>query len=286
MHRALRLLAAVLGMLAAAARAEALAPGEATGTFTYGATTVTLATAVRTTVENLFDDKKQDTLVVLADRALGATAPDDDVELSLRARRGDLTALALRLDGGKLVNVSVYHRGLDGKTLLPGAWFQYAGAAAGGGTLKLAPRAFDGRTYACAVAFAAAPAAAPPAVPAEPPAPPPPPRQRQPEPTPPAATSPTIAPKASVALLVQAIMLKDERQALELIRLGADPDGRDQYGTPVLNWAVMMCQPPVVKALVDKKASLTYQRAPGLTILTEAGACPEAARILRAAGAK
>jgi hypothetical protein len=47
-----------------------------------------------------------------------------------------------------------------------------------------------------------------------------------------------------------------------------------------------MCQPQVVKALVDKKADLTYQRAPGMTVLTEAGACPEAAKILKAAGAK
>jgi hypothetical protein len=54
----------------------------------------------------------------------------------------------------------------------------------------------------------------------------------------------------------------------------------------VLNWAVMMCQPTVVQALVNAKASLTYQRAPGLSILTEAGVCPEAAKILRAAGAK
>ena len=81
-------------------------------------------------------------------------------------------------------------------------------------------------------------------------------------------------------------MEKDERRALEILKLGADPNGRDQYGTAMLNWAVMMCQPQVVKALVDKKVDLTYQRAPGMTILTEAGACPEAAKILRAAGAK
>jgi ankyrin repeat protein len=79
---------------------------------------------------------------------------------------------------------------------------------------------------------------------------------------------------------------RNEHQAVELIKLGADPNGRDQSGTPVLNWAVMMCQPTVVQALVNAKASLTYQRAPGLSILTEAGVCPEAAKILRAAGAK
>jgi len=81
-------------------------------------------------------------------------------------------------------------------------------------------------------------------------------------------------------------MQRDEHRALEIIKLGVDPNGRDQSGIPVLNWAVMMCQPPVVKALIDAKADLKYERAPGMTILTEAGACPEAARILRSAGAR
>ena len=82
------------------------------------------------------------------------------------------------------------------------------------------------------------------------------------------------------------MMQKDEAQALKLIKLGLDPNARDQYGVPVLNWAVMMCMPKVVQALVDAKADLTYERAPGFTILKEAGACPEAEKILRAAGAK
>ena len=88
------------------------------------------------------------------------------------------------------------------------------------------------------------------------------------------------------ALLVSAMMQKDEDQALKLVKLGVDPNAKDQYGVPVLNWAVMMCMPRVVQALVDAKADLTYQRAPGFTILQEAGACPEAAKILKAAGAK
>jgi len=48
----------------------------------------------------------------------------------------------------------------------------------------------------------------------------------------------------------------------------------------------MVCQPLVVQALVNMKADLTYQRAPGLTALVEAGACPAAEKILRAAGAR
>ena len=282
MIRAICLLTVAIGVLASASPASALEPGKAAGTFTHGATKVTLAVAVEKKVENLFDAKKLDTIVVLTDRALGATAPDDDIELSLRARTGEITALVLRVDGGKLVNVSLYYQGLAGKVLLPGAWFQYAGTARGAGSLKLAPRAFDDHTYACAVEFAAAPAPVAAAAPVETPSPAP----AQHEAKLPPATSSNIDAKSATALLVQAMMLKDERQALELIRLGADPNGRDQYGTPVLNWAVMMCQPQVVKALVGKKADLTYQRAPGLTIMTEAGACPEAAAILRAAGAK
>ena len=81
-------------------------------------------------------------------------------------------------------------------------------------------------------------------------------------------------------------MQRDEHRALEIIKLGVDPNGRDQSGIPVLNWAVMMCQPAAVKALVDAKADLKYERAPGMTILMEAGACPEAARVLRLAGAR
>ena len=204
----------------------------------------------------------------------------------MRARTGEIFALALRFDGTKLVNVSVYHEGLSGVVKLPGGWFEYAPATAAGatiaGSLKLAKREFDGHSYACSVAFAAAPAA-PGSRPgdAEPAA-----AAAAPTPTPSPATTNALDPKSLTPLLVAAMMQKDEAEALKLVKLGADPNGRDQYGVPVLNWAVMMCQPRVVKALVDAKASLTYERAPGMTIVQEAGACPEAARILRAAGAR
>ena len=69
-------------------------------------------------------------------------------------------------------------------------------------------------------------------------------------------------------------------------RTGIDPNSRDKDGIPILNWAVMMCMPTVVQALVDRKADLKYQRAPGLSIMTEAGACLAAAKILAAAGAE
>ncbi len=272
------------GALVAGA-ALAVAPGRAGGTATVDGTVATMAFAVATSKENLFDDSKRDTVVVISDRPLGDTAADDEIGLSLRARRGELLVLALRLDGTKLVNVEVSHAGLSGIAILPGAWFEYkpATAAAGAvaGSLKLAKRESDGHSYACSVEFAAPPAAAPrPTEVADAPA------DVPPTPTLPPASSSTLDPKSLTPLLVQAMMDKDEDQAVKLVKLGADPDGRDQYGTPVLNWAVMMCQPRVVKALVDARASLTYERAPGMTVLKEAGACPVAAKILRAAGAR
>jgi hypothetical protein len=283
-----------------ASTARAAEPGKAVGTVTISGVTTPLAFAVETKKENLFDSKRQDTVVVLSDKPLGKTAADDEIELSMRARTGELVVLALRIDGSKLVNVQMSHKGLSGIALLPGTWFQYSASKPGVGTLKLDSHEFDGRSYAVSVDFTAAAAPAPrPAPPLAPPAPPPPPAPPKAAPPvpppklPPATTSkspsaPTlnIDRKSATAFLVQAMMKKDEHQALELIKLGADPNGRDSSGIPVLNWAVMMCQPAVVQALVNAKADLKYERAPGMTIMTEAGACPEAAKILRSAGAR
>ncbi|HEX8029519.1 MAG TPA: hypothetical protein VF491_13690, partial [Vicinamibacterales bacterium] len=203
-------------------------PGRAVGSFAYDATTVTLTHATEGKAENLFDSKKVDTIVLLSDRALGSTAPDDDIELSLRARKGDLAALMLRIDGSKLINVSVFHKGLAGKVLLPGAWFHYTAAKPGTGTLKLASRDFDGHKYATTVEFAAAPVAKPTAAPAATPV------AKPVERLAPATTS-NIDTKSANALLVQALMARDEHRALEVIKLGADPNGRDQYGVSMLN---------------------------------------------------
>jgi len=279
----------VIGSLFIAGQVFAAEPGKAVGSFSYDSTTVPLAYAVATKVEGLFDSSKQELLIVLTDKPLGSTKPDDDIDLSLRARKGDIAALMLRIDGAKLVNVSVFHKGLAGKVLLPGAWFDYKASKPGTGSLQLAPRAFDDKKYAAKVEFAAMEAPKPaPATP--PPAPAP---VAKPAPAPPAATpkpaaaAPKEAPKPpSPAILVKLIMDKDEVGALEVIKMGADPNGKDQYGMPVLSWAVMMCQPKVVQALVDKKANVNYSRAPGMTVLAEAGACPDAAKILKAAGAK
>jgi hypothetical protein len=277
-------LALAIGIAAPALAADA---GRATGTVIIDRIASPLTFAVETRMENLFDEKKRDLVFVLTDNPLGATKPDDEVALSLRARRGELLALALRVDGGTLVHVTVSYRGLKGLVILPGFWFQYAATRPGAGTLKLAKRDFEGHSYEIDASFTATPYTAP----------------RQTAAPPSAATTaaatpatPAVAParattsnsdrKQATVLLIQALMQRDEHRALEIIRLGVDPNGRDQSGVPVLSWAVMMCQTPVVKALIEAKADLKYERAPGMTILAEAGACPDAAKILRAAGAR
>jgi hypothetical protein len=152
-----RVLVLVLAAMTAAAPTLALDPGKAAGMAIIDGTTTTLAFAVQTRKENLFDDKKRDTVVVLTDKALGNTRPDDEVELSLRARRGDLLVFVLRIDGGELINVTVSHKGLNGLVILPGPWFQFTAAKPGTGTLRLAERDYDGHSYAVRVDFAAAP---------------------------------------------------------------------------------------------------------------------------------
>lgn len=147
---------AIASVIAVASATHAAEPGKAAGTLTFDATTVTLAYATLGKAENLFDDKKSDVLVVLTDKPLGTTAPDDDIDLSMRARKGDIAALMLRIDGARLVNVSVFHKGLSGKVILPGAWFEYSASKPGAGSLKMAARALEEHKYATSVQFEAA----------------------------------------------------------------------------------------------------------------------------------
>lgn len=263
---------------------RAAEPGRASGTLTLDGKTSALAFAIRHAEEDLYDSAKMNTAVVLLDRDAEAAVATDDWELAQAAKTAGLVSLALRFDGAKLVNTRLNAPGLNGTVVLPGQWFVYrpAGGAAGtiSGTLRMAPQESDGHTYACAVEFTAAPAA-PAAEPAADPV-----AEETPPPDLPPATTVTIAPDALTPLMVKAIMEKDEAQVLKLLKLGADPNARDPYGIPMLNWAVMSCLPQAVQALVDAKADLTYERAPGMTLLMEAGACPAAEKILRAAGAK
>ena len=262
-------------------------PGQASGTVTIDGKATTLAFAYSHPEEDLYDSSKQDTDVVLLDRDAEAAVILSDWELAQAAKSG-VVSLVLRFDGTKVLNARLNAPGLDGTSVLPGQWFTYrpAPAAAGqtAGAVTLAAHDANGHTVAGTFEFNAAPVAAPaepaeaePAVEPEPETPPA---------EPPPATTSTIAADSLTPLMVRAMMEKNEDEVIKLLKLGANPNARDEYGTPMLNWAVMMCLPQAVQALVDAKADLAYERAPGFTILMEAGACPEADKILRAAGAK
>jgi hypothetical protein len=65
--------------------ALAVQTGKAGGSVTLDGKTTTLAFAVGTRAENLFDEEKKDLLVVLSDRARADIAPEDEVGLHLSA---------------------------------------------------------------------------------------------------------------------------------------------------------------------------------------------------------
>ena len=256
-------------------------PFNGSGTMTVDDSTSQLAFESSTVRPKPYGGLEKELFVLVSDRALGDTAPDDDVEVAQRAKAGDLAVLTLCLDGTRLVNVAFSHSRLHGTIVLPGSWFGFRSATtasgAMSGSLRLARRQWDGHAYACAVDFVT-------------PAPMPAPESAAPTPGAPTPGSVTGKPakpdpEYMTKLLLQAMMQKDEARAIQLIGLGADPNARDKWGVPVLNRAVMLCLPQVVQALVDAKADVNRVRSPGVTILQEAWECPEADKILRAAGA-
>jgi hypothetical protein len=157
-----RMLFAVALAAGVAVPLSAVDAGRANGTVTIDGTTMPLPFAVQTRKDDLFDEKKRDLVVVLTDKQLSATRPDDEIGLSLKARRGELVALALRFDGDTLVNVTVSYKSLSGLAILPGAWFQYTGGSKPGvGTVRLPAREFEGHSYALDIDFVAGTYAAP-----------------------------------------------------------------------------------------------------------------------------
>jgi hypothetical protein len=268
-----------LSALVVGTAALAPEPGKASGTLTVDGSTTPLSHAVRTTKPNVFDESALDTVIVLSDRPLSVQEASNDGELLARAQQGELVAVAIRFDERRgrtrLFNVAINHKGLAGTALFPDVWVEHT-YKAGVGTLKIPTRELNGHTYSGSVDFAVA-------VPTE--------TAVVNAPAAAGLPAPSKTPadrKATTALLIQALQEGDERRALDIVALGVDPNGRDEkMNIPVINWAVMMCQPPVVKALVELKADLSHERLPGMTLLSEAtAACPEAAPFLRAAGAK
>jgi hypothetical protein len=257
-------------------------PGESkgSGSVTVNGTTTQLTHVIKTTRKNPFNDFFSDPVVILSDKPVSEAEAADDAALLARAQKGDLVTVNVRFDGrpkrGQLFNVGINHEGLTETALLPDVWFKYT-FKGGAGTVKMEPREMAGRTYAADVQFTVPmPAETTEAAAAEPTRALPPPSKTEAE-----------RQRAS-QLLIEALQEGDEARALAIIPLGIDPNARDpKMGIALINWAVLMCQPPVVGALVELKADLSHERLPGMTLLAEArAACPEAVGYLKAGGAK
>jgi hypothetical protein len=268
-----------LGALVAGAAVLVPEPGKAVGTLTVDGVTTTLSHAVYTTKPNVFDESALDTVIVLSDRPLTPKEAANDGELLARAQRGELVTVSLRFDERRgrtrLFNVAITHQRARTTALFPDVWVEHT-YKAGAGTLKISGRELNDHTYSASLEFAVVVPTETTIVNTTPALTLPPPSKTEADRT------------AATALLIQALQEGDERRSLDIVALGVDPNGRDEkMNIPVINWAVMMCQPPVVKALVELKADLTHERLPGMTLLSEAvAACPDAAPFLRAAGAK
>jgi hypothetical protein len=233
----------------------------------------------------VFDEVTRDPVVVLSNQPLTIPEAADDALLAAKSRSGDLVTMAVRFDGrpGRglpLFNIGLRYKGAPEPVLLPDVYFKVT-FRDGAGSVLMPSREFAGHTYAAKLEYAVtipkevtealtAKTAPAPAFALPPP-------------------SKTAADRrAAGALLIEVLQEGDEARALAVLGLGVDPDVRDEkMKIPLINWALLMCQPLVVKGLVELKADLTHQRLPGMTLLTEAGAaCPEALPFLKAGGAK
>jgi hypothetical protein len=257
------------------------ADSKGSGSITINGTATTLSHAVKTTRKNPFNDFFSDPVIVLSNRPLSEAEAGDDAALLARAQRGEIVTLAVRFDGrpkrGQLFNIGINHKGLTETALLPDVWVKYT-FKAGAGKLTLPVHEFAGRTYAANVEFTV-----------------PMPVETTTEESANAGTRELPPPSKTDAdrqkasqLLIEALQEGDEARALAIVALGIDPNARDpKMQIALINWAVLMCQPPVVSALVELKADLSHERLPGMTLLAEArAACPEAVGYLKAGGAK
>lgn len=263
-----------------AQEAPAPVPASGSGSLTVDGATTQLTHVVKTARKNPFNNFFSDPIALLSNVPLTEAEAADDGALLARAMKGELVSVAVRFDGrprrGQLFNVGVNHQGLSETLLLPDVWLTYT-FKGGAGTVKMEPREMAGRTYAMDLSFtipmpvetteadkAAAVRELPP-------------------------PSKTDADRARASqLLIDALQEGDEAHALAIVALGIDPDARDpKMGIALINWAVLMCQPPVIARLVELKADLSHERLPGMTLLAEArAACPEAVGYLKAGGAK
>ena len=196
-------------------------PGTASGTLTIDGTTTTLSHAVRITKPNVFDDQSLDFIVVLSNQPLTVPQASDDAQLLSRAQSG-LVTMAMRYDGRKgrgekLFNATLRFKGEAEPVLLPDLFFKNTWKA-GAGTLAMEKREFSGHTYEASVEFTVpvpkettdAAATAPKTGAALPP------------------PSKTDADRrAASALLIETLQEGDETRALEIVKLGIDPNAQD-----------------------------------------------------------
>lgn len=250
------------------------------GSVTVNGTTTQLTHVIKTERKNPFNNFFSDPVIILSNKPITEAEAADDAALLKRAQSGDLVTLQVRFDGrpkrGQLFNIGINHQGLTETALLPDVWAKYT-FKAGEGKVTLPEHELAGRKYAANAEFKVPMPAEPTEAAAG---------ATTRELPPPSKTDADRA-KAS-QLLIEAVQEGDEARALAIIPLGIDPNAKDEkMGIALINWAVLMCQPPVVNALVELKADLTHERLPGMTLLAEArAACPEAVGYLRAGGAK
>ena len=256
------------------------AESKGSGSVTIDGTTTQLTHAIKTTRKNPFNDFFSDPVVVLSNLPVTEAEAATDSALLKRAQTGGLITVNVRFDGrpkrGQLFNIGVNHQGLTETALLPDVWAKYT-FKGGAGTLTLPEHELAAHKYAIKVEFnipmpvetteATATATT--------------------RALPPPSKTDADRQKAS-QFLIEALQEGDEARALAIVRLGIDPNAKDaKMGIALINWAVLMCQPAVVNALVDLKADLNHERLPGMTLLAEArAACPEAVGYLKAGGAK
>lgn len=275
----------VLALIAAVPTAGLAQSGTASGTITIDGVTTTLAHAVFTTRTNVFDEVTPDPVIVISNQPLTVPEAADDATLAVKSQSGGLVTIAVRFDGrpGRglpLFNVVLRYKGTPEPVLLPDVYFKVT-FKDGAGTVLMPPREFAGHRYAAKLEYAVkipkevtealAAKAAPTA------------EFKLPPPSKTAADR-----RAASTLLIDVLQEGDEAKALAVLALGVDPNVSDEkMKIPLINWALLMCQPLVVKGLVELKADLTHERLPGMTLLVEAvAACPDAVPFLKAGGAK
>ena len=259
--------------------------GTASGTVTIDGATTALSHAVFTTRTNVFDEVTPDPLIVISNQPLTVAEAADDATLAVKSRAGDLVSIAVRFDGraGRglpLFNIGLRYKGAPEPVLLPDVYFKVT-FKDGAGTVLMPSREFAGHTYAAKLDYAVtiptevtealtAKAASTPAFKLPPP------------------SKTASERRAAGMLLIDVLQEGDEARALAVLALGVDPNVRDEkMQIPLINWALLMCQPLVVKELVELKADLSHERLPGMTLLGEAvAACPDAVPFLKAGGAK